>query len=70
MSHLALALRTLQPPPPIPALRPIHAALRSELGLLHPAFVVVTDRLVDAANTLDAILRDALGSQPPAGSRR
>jgi uncharacterized membrane protein YccC len=70
MSHLALALRTLQPPPPIPALRPIHAALRSELGLLHPAFVAVTDRLVDAANTLDAILRDALGSQPPAGSRR
>jgi uncharacterized membrane protein YccC len=70
ISHLALALRTSQPPQPIPALRPIHAELRSELALLHPAVVAVTDRLVDAANTLDAILRDALAPQPPAGSPR
>jgi uncharacterized membrane protein YccC len=70
MSHLALALRALQPPQPIPALRPIQAALRDELTPLHPAVVAATDRLVDAANTLDSILRDALRSQPPAASPR
>jgi hypothetical protein len=60
ISRLALALRSLQQPEPIPALRPIHAALASAPALRGTAVVAITDRLVDAANTLDAILRQRL----------
>ena len=60
ISRLASALRSLQQPEPIPALRPIQAALADEPALRGGALVAITDRLVDAANTLDAILRQRL----------
>jgi len=60
ISRLASALRSLQQPEPIPALRPIHAALADEPALRGTALVAITDRLVDAANTVDAILRQRL----------
>ena len=62
MERLASALRALQSPQPIPALRPIHVALRVEAVLTHSALVAVTDLLVDSANTVDAVLRDHLPS--------
>ncbi len=60
ISQLASAVRSLQQPEPIPALRPIHATLRDDPALRGTAFVAITDRLVDAVNTLDAILRQKL----------
>ena len=60
MSHLAVSLRTLKPPLPIPALRPLQAALRGEPPLANAPFANLTDALVDAVNTLDAILHDLL----------
>jgi hypothetical protein len=60
MSRIAFALRNLQPPQPIPALRPIHAALRAATPSRDAALVTVTDQLVDAINTLDAIARTRL----------
>ncbi|MBV8616918.1 MAG: FUSC family protein [Acetobacteraceae bacterium] len=62
LDRLALAIRTLQPPSPIPALRPIQTALRDDPASQGGAIVGITDRLVDSADTLDAILRD----RPPA----
>jgi hypothetical protein len=53
-------VRSLQQPEPIPALRPIHAAWAGEPALRGTALVTITDRLVDAANTVDAILRQRL----------
>jgi uncharacterized membrane protein YccC len=56
LGRLAAALRTLQPPPGVPALRPMEAALRgSALG-------PIADRLVDATNTLDSVLRERLAA--------
>jgi hypothetical protein len=52
--------RSLQQPQPIPALRPIHAALGGEAALRGSALVAITDRLVDSVNTSDAILRQWL----------
>jgi uncharacterized membrane protein YccC len=63
MGRLAVALRTLQAPQPNPALRPIHATMRDDPALRGAAFVDITDRLVDAVNTLDAILRDGLSAR-------
>jgi len=63
MGHLASALRTLRVPQPIPSLRPIQATLRDDPALRGAAFVGITDRLVDAVNTLDAILRDGLSAR-------
>ncbi len=60
MSRLAVALRTMQAPLPVPALRPIQAALGTEAPSLDSVLIEVTDRLVDAADTVDAILRDRL----------
>lgn len=60
ISRLASALRSLQQPEPIPALRPIHAAWAGEPALRGTALVAITDRLVDAANAVDAILRQRL----------
>jgi len=60
MSRLAVSLRTLKPPLAIPALRPLQAALRGEPPLVNAALAGFTDALVDAADTLDAILRDRL----------
>jgi len=55
MQHLALALRSGARPQPIPALRGIHAQLRNEVP--GAVFIGLTDRLVDAIDTVDAILR-------------
>ena len=60
MASLASALRHLQQPDPIPALRPVHAALRAVTAPSDPAVVAVSDRLVDAIDTLDGILRTNL----------
>jgi hypothetical protein len=57
ISSLASALRHLQQPDPIPALRPIRTALRAATTGADAALLSVTDRLVDAIDTLDAILR-------------
>jgi len=69
MGQLADALRRRQRPPPIPALRPLQVALRGEATTEAMPLVEITDRLVDAANTLDAILREHL-PQPPRENER
>jgi hypothetical protein len=58
MSRLASAFRSLAKPQPIPALRPIHDELRREPAISDSAIVLLTDRLVDAVNTVDEILRE------------
>ncbi|MBV8442576.1 MAG: FUSC family protein [Hyphomicrobiales bacterium] len=63
MTDLACAIRNLRPPAPIPALRPLHAALRAALPSPDNALASVTDRLVDGVNTLDAILRARLAPE-------
>jgi hypothetical protein len=60
MRRLAFALNTGRPPELIPALRPLQAALRGQPAPVDYSLVGVTDGLVDAANTLDAILREHL----------
>jgi hypothetical protein len=60
MSRIASALRILRAPQPIPALRPIYTRLSSDPQLRGTALVAIVDRLVDATNTLDAIVRDHL----------
>jgi len=60
MSRLAVSLRTLKPPLAVPALRPLQAALRGEPPLANAALAGFTDAVVDAIDTLDAILRDRL----------
>ena len=50
-------LRNGQPPEPIPALRPLQAALRGQPALVDATLVGITDGLVDAVNTVDALLR-------------
>lgn len=69
MGRLAGALRSRQRPPPIPALRPLQVALRGDATPEAMPLVEITDRLVDAANTLDAILRERL-PQPPHRNER
>ena len=56
MQELASALRAQAPPGPIPALRPLHAQLK-EHGATDATVLVVTDALVDAVGSLDALLR-------------
>jgi len=58
MNRLASAFRGLTQPQPIPALRPIQAELRREPAFSDSAIVLLTDRLVDAVNTIDEILRE------------
>ena len=62
MSQLGVALRALQPPPWAPPLRPLQAELRNEPSL-DPALVGATDGLVDAVDSIEAILRHRLA--PP-----
>ncbi|MBV9702729.1 MAG: hypothetical protein JO163_08375, partial [Methylobacteriaceae bacterium] len=64
MSRLALALRQLARPQRIPALRPIQAELRADPALTDAGVVDLTDRMVDAVDTIDAILRDRLPTGP------
>ena len=63
MSQLAAAVSRLRQPGPIPALRPIQAALRLEPQLHDSPLIGITDRLVDAVNTLDSVLRSRLPAQ-------
>jgi uncharacterized membrane protein YccC len=74
MTRLAEALRTLHAPDAIPPLRPLHAALRTAPSLRGDATVGLTDRLVDAVDTLDDVLRERLppraGTPPVPGSRQ
>ncbi|HTO65898.1 MAG TPA: FUSC family protein, partial [Bradyrhizobium sp.] len=69
MRRLASALRALVSPEPIPALRPIQAQLRTEPAVTDNTVVGLTDRLVDAVDAIDAILRErfplASGAHPP-----
>jgi uncharacterized membrane protein YccC len=56
-SSLAEAVRTLQPPGPTPPLRQVQCALRDRSTVLDPRLLQVTDNLVDAAHTLEDVLR-------------
>jgi hypothetical protein len=69
MSRVAVSLRTLQPPAAIPALRPPHAGLRDERQL-DATLLGVTDGLVDALDTIDAVLREHFGSPGATRKRR
>ena len=60
MSLIAAGLRTLRPPEPIPALRPIYSRLCGEPALRDSPLLPIVDRLVDATNTLDAMMRERL----------
>ncbi len=62
MISLAEAVRTLQPPGPIPPLRQVQSALRDRPTVLDPRLLQITDNLVDAANTLEDVLRRHLAS--------
>jgi uncharacterized membrane protein YccC len=69
MTRLAYALRTMHAPEAVASLRPLHAALRAEPSLCGGAVVGLMERLVDAVDTLDYILRDRLPARtgaPPA----
>jgi uncharacterized membrane protein YccC len=61
MSSLAMGLRTLQPPGPLPPLRRLLTALRDHTAL-DPRLLHITDSLVDAVDTLDDVLRRHLAS--------
>jgi len=69
MSRLAFSLKTLQPPQPTPALRPLQIGLRDKASV-GDEFVEVTDALIDALDTLSAILRDRVAWPPQACSPR
>jgi hypothetical protein len=62
MISLAEAVRTLQPPGPIPPLRQVQSALRDRPTVLDPRLLQITDNLVDAAHTLEDVLRRNLAS--------
>jgi uncharacterized membrane protein YccC len=61
MSSLAMGLRTLQPPGPLPPLRRLLTALRDHTAL-DPRLLRITDSLVDTVDTLDDVLRRHLAS--------
>lgn len=64
MRCLALALRNGVPPQSIPAFRAIHVQLRNEARSASDTLVGLTDRLVDAVDTVDAILRSRFPAKP------
>ena len=66
MSRLAASLGTGRPPQPLPALRPLQTALRDRGA--DATIVRITDELVDATDTIAAILRDHLPA--PTARRR
>jgi uncharacterized membrane protein YccC len=70
---LAAALRELRRPGPIPALRPLHAHLQDELGASGVGLVTATDGIVDALNTIHAVLEERLmtddQTRPKSGMR-
>ena len=57
---LAAALRTLRRPGPIPALRPLHAHLQDELADGRVGLITATDGIVDALDTIHAVLEERL----------
>ncbi|MER7837632.1 FUSC family protein [Streptomyces sp. NPDC096040] len=59
MGSLAGALRSRQPPDGLPPLRRIHAAMRDQSTTPDPRLVTITDRLVDAVDTLTSAVRSA-----------
>jgi uncharacterized membrane protein YccC len=59
MNRTAAGLRAFREPEPLPPLRPIYTALKDALPGDAPLTVLV-DRLIDASNTLDAAVREAL----------
>jgi uncharacterized membrane protein YccC len=63
MSGLARALRTLRPPGPLPPLRRLHVPLCDPPTGLDPSLPAITDGLVDAVDTLEAVLRRELGRE-------
>jgi len=69
LSQLALSLNTLERPRPLPALRPLQVGLRDEPGV-DLTLVDVIDGLVDAIDTIEAILRKHLASPVSGGSAR
>lgn len=69
MITLAEAVRTLQPPGPIPPLRQVQGALRNRPTALDPRLLQITDHLVDTAHTLEDVLRRHL-APPVAGADR
>jgi uncharacterized membrane protein YccC len=60
LSRFVAALTNLQAPQTGPAVRPLQAALAEEPALRDTPAVAITDRLVDAANTLQAVLSERL----------
>jgi len=60
LSRIAQGLRTLRAPAPIPALRQIYSELSTDPAMRGSPFVGIADRLIDAANTLDAVVRTRL----------
>jgi uncharacterized membrane protein YccC len=67
MSRVAAALRCLREPEPIPRLRPIYAAL---LPTGDAPLAVIVDRLIDATDTLDEIVREWEAGVARATARR
>jgi len=63
---LAAALRTLRRPGPIPALRPLHAQLRDDLADARVGLLTATDGIVDALNTIHAVLEERLPARDEA----
>jgi hypothetical protein len=59
-SGLAAALRTLRRPGAIPALRPLHAHLQDGLADGQVGLITATDGIVDALNTIHAVLEERL----------
>jgi uncharacterized membrane protein YccC len=59
-SGLAASMRALREPSPIPALRPIHAGLQDDHGGVDASLVAATDGLVDAVDTIYAVLLERL----------
>ncbi|WP_405892111.1 FUSC family protein [Streptomyces sp. NBC_01527] len=62
MITLAEAVRTLQPPGPLPPLRQVQCALGNRPTALDPRLLQITDHLVDTAHTLEHVLRRQLAS--------
>jgi len=60
MSRIAAGLRTLHASAPIPALRTVYGELATDAALRDTPLVAIVDRLVDATNTLDTVVRDRL----------
>jgi hypothetical protein len=65
MSTSARSLRTLEPTGAAPELRQLQVELTSRATPADRALASATDGLVDAVDTLDAILRDHLVSPQP-----